>query len=292
VEREGPPEAFPWNLLTWFELNRTALEESFFGLFAGEVSDWTRDRLIAFSRGEEGLRYRLLEGLRVRARELKNWKNRVNTLNTHIRSVQDEAMREEDRQKELGELRQEKSALQDLLRNLRDRNVLNFLTDEGLLPNYAFPEQGVTLRSVIYRQRRNETDPERRFDSKTYEYLRPAAAAIAELAPANHFYAEGRKVTIDGVIFEREDLVTWRLCQNCTWMEREGERDLQSSCPKCGHTMWHDEGQRRTLLRMREVMATTEDRASRSFDESDDREPHFYDENMFVLKSDEDRTAA
>ena len=292
VERGGPPAAFPWNLLTYFELNRTALEDGFLAMFGAEVSDWTRERLLAFSRGEEGLRFGLLDGLRVRAKELKNWRGRVQTLNTRIREVQGTVMREEDRQKELDELGQEKAALQQLVRALRDRNVLNFLTDEGLLPNYAFPEQGITLRSVIFRQRKSETDPERRYDTRTYEYVRPASAAIAELAPANSFYAEGRKVTVDGVIFEREDLVAWRLCANCTWMEREGERESQPVCPKCGHTLWSDEGQRQTLLRMREVMANTEDRKSRSYDESDGREPKFYDKNMFVLKNDEDVTEA
>src|ERR1017187_9121853 len=73
---------------------------------------------------------------------------------------------------------------------------------------------------------------------------------------------------------------------------REGERESQPACPKCGHTLWSDEGQRQTLLRMREVMANTEDRKSRSYDESDGREPKFYDKNMFVLKNDEDVTEA
>lgn len=46
------------------------------------------------------------------------------------------------------------------------------------------------------------------------------------------------------------------------------------------------EGQRHVLLRMREVVANTEDRASRSYDERDDREPKFYEKNVFVLKKD------
>jgi len=72
------------------------------------------------------------------------------------------------------------------------------------------------LQSIIYRKREHAADPERRYETRTYKYERPAAAAIAELAPANRFYAEGRKVEIDGVIFEPEDLEPWRLCPNCT----------------------------------------------------------------------------
>ena len=40
--------------------------------------------------------------------------------------------------------------------SINDRDVFGFLTDEGLIPNYAFPEAGVTLRSVIFRKRMAE----------------------------------------------------------------------------------------------------------------------------------------
>ena len=122
--------------------------------------------------------------------------------------------------------------------------------------------------------------------------MRPAGAAIAELAPSNNFYAEGRKVTVDGVIFEPNDLVAWRLCANCTWMEIEGEHERQAACPKCHHPLWSDEGQRHVLLKMREVVATTSERNSRSFDENETREPKFYEKNVFVLKNDDDITEA
>lgn len=292
VEKGGPAEAFPWNYLAYFDLHRTSLEQRFLGMFDGNVSDTTRERLLEFSRGEEGLRYRLVEGLRRRAEELKKWRSRIQTLNKRIRELQDTPMLEEERRKEEDELRQEKSALQQLANDLRDLSVLNFLTDEGLLPNYAFPEQGVTLQSIIYRRKMNEQDPERRYETHTYKYERPAAAAIAELAPANRFYAEGRKVEIDGVIFEPEDLEPWRLCPNCSWMEREGEHEPQTACPKCGHTLWSDDGQRRVLLRMRQVIANASDRESRSLDDDDEREPKFYEKNMFVLAVGEEITQA
>ena len=37
-------------------------------------------------------------------------------------------------------------------RHINGRDLFQFLTDEGLIPNYAFPQQGVTLRSIIYRE--------------------------------------------------------------------------------------------------------------------------------------------
>src|SRR5205085_2029065 len=66
----------------------------------------------------------------------------------------------------------------------------------------------------------------------------------------------------------------------------------QKTCPKCGHGQWEDSGQVQTLLRMREVVATTWDRDSRSFDETEDREFKFYEKNVFVLKDDKDVTKA
>jgi DEAD/DEAH box helicase domain-containing protein len=284
VEKNGPQEAFPFNLLGWFEQHRTDIEERFLKLFATEVQDWTRDRLREFSRSELALR--LIETLNERVKQIQSWKGRLDQVQKQIKEVQSAHMTEADREKEMRELRQEKSALQMLIREVRDRNVLNFLTDEGLLPNYAFPEQGVTLRSIILRKRVKKGGEEEDLHARTYEYVRPAAAAIAELAPANSFYAEGRRVTVDGVAFDRKDLVEWRLCANCSWMEQASLTAGQKSCPKCHHPQWEDDGQRQTLLRMREVVATTWDDKSRSFDEHDDREFKFYEKNVFVLKDD------
>ncbi len=38
--------------------------------------------------------------------------------------------------------------------SISSRGTYQFLTDEGLIPNYAFPEQGVLLHSVIVRDDR------------------------------------------------------------------------------------------------------------------------------------------
>jgi len=290
VERNGPKEAFPFNLLTWFELHRTQLEMRFLALFADEVQPWTRTYLMEFS--QHRLAVRLISALNERVAQTKSWKGRLDQVQKQVKEVQNAQMTETEREKEMRELRQEKSALQMMVREVRDRNVLNFMTEEGLLPNYAFPEQGITLRSIILRKRVKKDGGEDELDPITYEYVRPAQAAIAELAPANSFYAEGRRVTVDGVTFDRKDLVEWRLCANCSWMEQASLTGGQTSCPKCHHPQWEDDGQRQTLLRMREVVATTWDEKSRSFDEHDDREFKFYEKNVFVLKDDSNVTEA
>jgi DEAD/DEAH box helicase domain-containing protein len=285
VEKGGPPEAYPYNFLKWFDLNRTPIGESFLALFAeSDTGAPTRSRLLEFARGE--LSIRLTQTCAFRAAQLETWSKRLRTLNERIAEVENAPMTEEARKEEMKELRQEKVALQTLKREGRDKDVFNFLTEEGLLPNYAFPEQGVTLRSIILRQRR-KAGGEEEIISQTHEYVRPATAAIAELAPASQFYAEGRRVTVDGVVFDRKDLIRWRICPNCTWMEIDGSGQTKA-CPKCHSLGWEDKGQSVELLRMREVTATTWDKDSRSFDETDRRDPKFYEKNLFVLKDDND----
>ena len=66
----------------------------------------------------------------------------------------------------------------------------------------------------------------------------------------------------------------------------------RASCPHCNSPLWADEGQRRNMLRMRQVISTSSEQESRSYDESDDREPQFYQKNMFVVKEDADISEA
>ena len=64
---------------------------------------------------------------------------------------------------------------------------LEILTDRGLLPNYAFPEQGIPFYGTIYNRHRYRQDEHREID-----ITRPAGAGLRELAPANHFYTHSQ----------------------------------------------------------------------------------------------------
>ena len=66
---------------------------------------------------------------------------------------------------------------------MNGRNTYEFLTDEGLIPNYAFPEKGVTLRSVIYRRREPDAGEGDGYDHEVYEYERPRRQRWASLRP-------------------------------------------------------------------------------------------------------------
>ena len=77
------------------------------------------------------------------------------------------------------------------------RNVLEHLTNVGILPNYAFPETGVQLNaqviSSVIAGTTNKTP------DKSFEVVRPASQAIRELAPENYFYTQGYRFEISGV---------------------------------------------------------------------------------------------
>src|SRR5262249_39681927 len=138
---------------------------------------------------------------------------------------------------------------------------LNTLTDEGVLPNYSFPEPGVTLKSVVRRRkaekRRGEGEEEAAISTyDAVEYQRPASSAIRELAPFNSFYADGRRLEInelDSGNKARPLLERWRFCPRCSHTERVHEpiTEPSSECPRCKATGWFDQGQVRTMVHFR-----------------------------------------
>src|SRR5260370_28046564 len=84
--------------------------------------------------------------------ERKTLRSRIQSLTKKIREMKQDAARDQNFEETLQEFLREKGAMNEIVRSINERQVLNFFTDEGLLPNYAFPEAGVILRSVIYRR--------------------------------------------------------------------------------------------------------------------------------------------
>ena len=250
------------------------------GAATGGIDDASRHALREFLHGavsEDSLRLRLLRRLGDVAKERRHLRNDIDTLSRRIRAAQhgpsDEASR-----RTIQALSAERRALRGLAKTLDERDTFGFLTDEGLLPNYAFPQQGVTLKSVIFKPRQaeegeSEADED---DAVVHEYLRPAAAALGEFAPRNEFHAGGRRVVVRRIDTRVSPVERWRLCPSCAYCEPIDAGDRHGACPRCGDPMWGDAGQRRDLLRLRLVHAATQDRRSRIMDERDDREPLFH----------------
>lgn len=287
--------AFPFTLLRFIENNQTELLRQFVALFGDALTENAKAHVRRFAEGEaaeEGsLGYKILTGLHGLLKERTSLQRKVRTLRDKIRKKEKDPVRDKNYEQELGELQRERRALQGIIHTINDKNTFNFLTDEGLLPNYAFPQAGIILRSVIYRKK-TEPDEGGAYDTRIYEYERPAVSAIDELAPANRFYAEGRRVEIDQVDLSVSQPETWRFCNNCAHAELLAGTDEHKACPRCGSPMWADGGQKRQMARMRQVFATTSDRLSRTGDDSDNREPAFYNKQMLVDFEDHHITSA
>lgn len=287
---------FPYNLLRFIETHQTELFDRFVAMFAATLTPESIAHLRTFSEGDRAqqgsLQYRITDGLYSQYRAQDSLRKKVRLLRDRIRRKEAEPARDQNFERDLGDLKREREALQQLVSEINDRDTFNFFTDEGLLPNYAFPEAGVVLRSVIYRTRSEVQEGGGDFSTQLYSYERPAVSAIAELAPANHFYAGGRVVQIDQVDMAMSEVEPWQFCNNCSHLELVGKEEGKSTCPRCGSTLWSDAGQKRQMLRMRQVFATTSDRKSLIGDDTDDREPTFYNTQMLVDFEDRDITAA
>jgi DEAD/DEAH box helicase domain-containing protein len=162
-----------------------------------------------------------------------------------------------------------------LIEELGKKYPLNVLTDAGVLPNYAFPEPGVELKSVVWDKKGDGTP---RYE--VYEYQRPASSALREMAPFNTFYAEGRHVQIDEIDLgtkAQSRIEHWRFCAECAHMAREIPTEPPATaCPRCADSQWPDAGQARSLVHFRRARSLSSRLETATTDDSDDRiEEHY-----------------
>ena len=276
---------FPYNFIQFIEAERDTLLDDFINIFEDHITEDTKKRLYNFVFGGAEdiveLRYKIINGISEVYKEREKLRKRIQRINSVIRQKEKNPAKDKNYESELNELKQEKSALNQIIKDINDKETFNFFTDEGLLPNYAFPEAGVVLRSIIYRLKK-KVDQFGKHETKSFEYERSGERAISELAPSNRFYAEGRRVVIDQINMALSDIETWRFCNDCSHHEQIIEKDDLKSCPNCDSQLWSDAGQKRDMIRMRQVIATTSEKDSKSYDDSDDREPEFYNKNMLV----------
>ncbi|MCH1909743.1 DEAD/DEAH box helicase [Stenotrophomonas sp. Y6] len=277
----GATTRFPFPWLEYVEANRASLLDRFLTLFqqgGGQIlTEATRQRLTRFVNGrqdeESSLTFKIISKLQGIARDVAQIKRLREKTAKEVEKLEQLPVRGEEQEEELKTLRQERAALARLIGGIEGKATLNVFTDEGLLPNYAFPEQGVLLRSIIVRDTRREGLPA---EPLTFEYERPGATAITELAPNNTFYAEGRRVVINQVDVSRVKPEAWRLCRQCSYAEPLSAGDRHQQCPRCGDGQWRDTGRVHEMLRLTTVFARTLDRESRIADDSDERTRGFY----------------
>jgi DEAD/DEAH box helicase domain-containing protein len=285
---EGEHKAkFPYTFFTYIEQNQGALFSQFIDLF-DELEPDSITHLSTFIRGNVdvfSLSGRITNRLLMLINDRKSLNARVGKIDREIKKIDLSPVVQPDHEEVLSELRGERQGLRALISRINGKATLNFFTDEGLLPNYAFPEAGVTIRSILWRKSEQVEVAAggAKFQRVTYDYERPASAALSELAPDNYFYAGGHKVEIEQVDLNVSEVEEWRLCNNCNFTEDILlTKDVHTTCPSCGSPGWNDSAQKTQMLKLRQVYARANLRDARISDDSDNREPKFYNRQMLV----------
>jgi DEAD/DEAH box helicase domain-containing protein len=272
---------FPFTFLSHVQAHESQLLESFKSLLSPDLDPRVEDRLLAFMMGteqEDSLKIRLTKLLDELSKERKTHKERAESIAKKLRELatrpQDEATTDEQ-----DNLERERQKALELAKEINQRDLLNAMTDAGLIPNYAFPEAGIELKSLLWRKRGvdDPAGPRNVVSLPAQRYERPANSALSEFAPENVFYANQRKVEIDQINLQLSSVESWRLCPTCQHMNNETVMpDTSGVCPSCGDPMWANVAQVRDLLRFRQAIATSDDTRVRIDDSDDDREPKFY----------------
>jgi DEAD/DEAH box helicase domain-containing protein len=278
---------FPFTFLDYVLANESRLLDEFVELLGADIDDRTADRLRGFMHGtadDDSLRLRLSKLLEELSKERKAHRDRGDQIRKQIRVLKAQPQ-DEGTRNEVDHLERERQKTIELVKEINQRDLLNTLTDAGLIPNYAFPEAGVELKSLLWR-RKGSDDPD---GAGTYislpaeRYERPAQSALSEFAPENVFYANQRRVEIDQINVNLSSLETWRMCPTCQHMENlEIHADSHASCPRCGEPMWANISQQRQLLRFKQAIANSNDTEVRIDDSAEDREPKFYVRQMLA----------
>jgi len=274
-------DRFPYTFMNHVLEHEPRLLEGFLSLLSDDRKA-VEPRLQDFMQGQgdaDGLRAKLLKTLTELLEERKGYKRRKDAIDLQVRALkqkpQDDATREE-----IDNLLRERGKMMELMAEINGRDLLGTLTDAGLIPNYAFPEAGVELKSVLWRKRRDDEADQgsgKYITVATLKYERPANSALSEFAPENRFYANQRRVEVDQINMQLASTESWRFCPSCHHMQNlEISQDVHPVCPRCGDGMWPDAAQKRTLLRFRQAIANSDDTQVRIDDSADDREPRFY----------------
>ena len=211
--------------------------------------------------------------------EIDYYKNKSNDIDAQLKKLPNTGP-------ETDALRAEKRAVSGAIYTINKRNTIEYLTNLGILPNYAFPETGVHINAQIISKFDDQSGV--RYHVEDFgEIVRPASSAISELAPGNIFYSQGYKLESQGIeIFSSDSYETWRFCSNCDALELDVNIPKeQVLCPKCNHNSWGSLANKKTLVKLEGVLSVNDRESSKISDSSDDRERKFYTKSIH-LKTD------
>lgn len=265
---------FPYNWLAYVDNHASELCDQFIALFADsfdqESAGGLRNYVQSADNSEDSpLRYQVLQSIVQKRNEREMLRKRIDRLWKKIKNLKARP-KDQNYEEESRKLHHMRRALAEIKNTIDQTPVFNFLCDEGILPNYAFPQSSVKLQSIILH---DEGDRDK--DMWTEEYVRSGMTAIREFAPGSKFYANGWRVKITQIEFGEAGVKQWRFCDNCAWCQMEA-MVTEPQCPNCQSTNWNDIGRLFEMVRLSNVKSVSNDRTSRSHDEADEREQTYY----------------
>lgn len=171
----------------------------------------------------------------------------------------------------------EKRNLNGIKKSVAARNILEHMTNVGVLPNYAFPETGVRLNAHVLSGKAEEST--NLHPDKNFELVRSASQAIKELAPENYFYTQGYRFEISGVNTfdwaDQENFHKKRFCSKCDHIELASLAKT-GNCPKCGDLSWSSSSNVHTFVKMTNVKSFNNAAKATLSDTNDDRDKQQY----------------
>lgn len=282
---------FPFNYLNYVQDNLSKLVRTFIQTFNAsangddgldeDAKKEIKDFAMGDGKGESPLHMKLLEEFKSIKAHKKAIQANINELEALIKALESKP-KDSSFEEEMNDLKSEKIALGRVVHDINEKGTFEFMSDQGLLPNYAFPESGIVLKAILYRSEASEDGEKPKGEKYTYEYSRSASSAISEFAPMNSFYAGGKKLNIDQIDLNTRKIENWRLCPNCSHAEQELSIKSNAACPKCGNPGWSDAGQVRSMLKVQMVYSNMKYNDSLNNEDSDDRTTKFYNKEMLV----------
>jgi DEAD/DEAH box helicase domain-containing protein len=264
------PEFLANRIISFIKAKENILLNEFTDFYKPDLDDDSKalDSLKLFLL-EEGFYLRLMSVFKKLKEEYKFISQTIKELDAAIKLLPNDEERKS--------LEVEKKSLWGLKRLLDKRSVLEHLTNVGLLPNYAFPETGVTLNASVFASKAKASDnlP----SNKQFEIVRSSKSALREFAPDNFFYSQGFKFAISGLNTydwkEAGTLLVNRFCSNCDHIEIKTTSN-EPSCPKCGDASWASDKNQHVFVKLNTVKSVNFRDKSTLDDSSDDRDSNHY----------------
>ncbi len=258
-------------LLNYIKLNEEALFSRFRGQYVGEVKEEVFAELQYQLDSEQF--YEDYKAIFKRIKqEIANIRQKQQETVDMIKTLK---LGKED--PERLEMERERKNLGGIIKSIRDRHTLEHLTNVGALPNYAFPETGVTLSArVLGTQAEGSThDPMQ----KDFEMVRAASQALREFAPDNYFYSQGFRFQASGInTYDWADNSVFhskRFCSQCDHIEINSLA-AKGNCPKCGHESWGASSNVHEFAKLLTVKSFNNQAKAALNDSKDEREALIY----------------